>query len=66
MLTFEQKNPIRQVHYVGTSAGLTLDQSHVRRLGIDEDTYFEEIPAENGIHLEMQKLIVPKGEENKS
>ena len=66
MFTLEQKNPIRKVHYVGTSAVLTIDQSHVRRLGIDENTFFEEMPAENGIHLEMRKLVVPQKEKNKS
>jgi hypothetical protein len=66
MITFEQKNPIRKVHYVGTSAVLTIDQSHVRRLGIDENTFFEEMPIENGIHLEMRKLVVPQKEERQS
>jgi hypothetical protein len=66
MFTLEQKNPIRKVHYVGTSAVLTIDQSHVRRLGIDENTFFEEMPIENGIHLEMRKLVVPQKEEKQS
>lgn len=60
MFTLEQKNPMRKVHYVGTSAVLTIDQSHVKRLGIDENTFFEEIPIENGIHLEMRRLVVPQ------
>jgi hypothetical protein len=66
MITLEQKNPIRKIHYVGTSAVLTIDQSHVRRLGIDEDTFFEELPIENGIHLEMRKLVVPQKEEKQA
>jgi hypothetical protein len=66
MFTLEQKNPIRKIHYVGTSAVLTIDQSHVRRLGIDENTFFEEMPIENGIHLEMRKLVVPQKEEKQS
>ena len=54
-----KKNPIRKVHYVGTSAVLTIDQTHIRRLGVDEFTFFEEKPVENGIHLEMRKLETP-------
>jgi hypothetical protein len=65
MFTLEQKNPIKKVHYVGTSAVLMIDQSHVRRLGIDENTFFEEMPIENGIHLEMRKLVVPQKEERR-
>jgi hypothetical protein len=61
----QQKNPIRKIHYVGSSAVLTIDQSHIRRLGIDEFTFFEEKPIENGIQLEVRKLIDPgKEEEN--
>jgi hypothetical protein len=66
MFTFEQKNPIRKVHYVGTSAVLTIDQTHIRRLGIDEFTFFEEIPIENGIQLEMRRLITPGKEANET
>ncbi len=59
----QKKNPIRKVHYVGTSAVLTIDQTHIRRLGIDESTFFEEKPIQNGIQLEMRKLITPGGAE---
>jgi hypothetical protein len=31
--------PIRKAHHVGTSVVLTLDPSHVKRLGIDELTF---------------------------
>jgi hypothetical protein len=62
----QKKNPIKKLHYVGTSAVLTIDQSHVRRLGVDENTFFEEMPIENGIHLEMRKLVTPRKEEKKS
>jgi hypothetical protein len=67
MATLEQtKNPIKRVHYVGTSAVVTIDQSHIRRLSIDEFTFFEEKPIENGIQLEIRKLIDPGKEEKKS
>jgi hypothetical protein len=66
MFTFEQKNPIRKVYYVGTSAVLTIDPSHIRRLGIDEETFSEEVPAENGILLKMRRLVVPRKEEGEA
>lgn len=50
------KSPIRKIHYVGTSAVLTIDQSHVKRLRIDDLTFFEEKPVENGILLEMHRF----------
>jgi hypothetical protein len=66
MATLEQKrNPIKKIHYVGTSAVLTIDQSHIHRLGVNELTFFEEIPIENGIQLEVRKLIDPGKEEKK-
>jgi hypothetical protein len=65
-MLMQQKNPIRKVHYVGTSAVLTIDQTHIRRLGVDEFTFFEEKPVENGIHLEMRKLETPQKEEKET
>ena len=59
ILTKEQqkiKFPTRRAHYVGTSVVLTLDPSHVKRLNIDEYTFFVQKPMENGIILEMHKL----------
>jgi hypothetical protein len=35
---------------------ITLDPGHVRRLGVDDLTFFIEKPIENGIILEMHKL----------
>jgi hypothetical protein len=67
MLTTEQKkNPIKKVHYVGTSAVLTIDQSHVKRLGIDDLTFFEEKAIDNGILLEVRKLNAPGMEEKET
>jgi hypothetical protein len=37
---------------------VAIDPIHVQRLGIDEDTFFEEKPVENGILLEMRKLSI--------
>jgi len=48
--------PVRKAHYVGTSVVLTLDPSHVKRLKIDELTFFIQKPVENGIVLEMHKI----------
>jgi hypothetical protein len=56
----KNQNPTKQVYFIGTSAVLTIAQAHVRRLGIDELTFFEEKPVENGILLEMKKLYRPE------
>jgi hypothetical protein len=48
--------PTRRAHYVGTSVVVTLDPSHVKRLQIDELTFFVQKPVENGIVLEMCRL----------
>jgi hypothetical protein len=48
--------PIRKAHYVGTSVVLTLDPMHVRRLLIDDATFFIQKPIDNGIILEVCKL----------
>ena len=52
----KQRYPIRKIHYVGTSAVLTIDQNLVRRLKIDDLTFFEERLVDNGILLEMRKF----------
>jgi hypothetical protein len=50
------KEPIKKAHHVGASVVLTIDHSHVKRLGIDDMTFFIQKPIENGILLEMRKL----------
>jgi hypothetical protein len=52
----KSENPIRKAHYVGTSVVLTIDPSHVKRLAIDDMTFFIQKPIENGIMLEMHKF----------
>jgi hypothetical protein len=54
--------PIRKIHHVGTSAVLTIDQSHVKRLRIDDFTFFVQKPVENGILLERRVLSDEVGE----
>jgi hypothetical protein len=50
VLSFKKnKNPINRIHFVGTSAVLTIDQTHVERLGIDDLTFFEEKPIQEGL-----------------
>jgi hypothetical protein len=51
-----KETAIRKVHYVGSSVVLTIDPSHVKRLCIDDMTFFIQRPIENGIMLEMHKL----------
>jgi hypothetical protein len=58
------KPPIKKAHYVGTSVVLTIDQSHVKRLQIDDMTFFIQKAIENGIVLEMRKLNMSTTSEN--
>jgi len=48
--------PTRRPHFVGRSVVLTLDPTHVKRLNIDNHTFFEQKPFENGIILERMRL----------
>lgn len=48
--------PIKKAHFVGTSVVVTLDPTHVKRLEIDELTFFVQQPVENGIVLKKYKL----------
>lgn len=48
--------PIKKAHYVGTSEVLTIDPFHVKRLGIDDLTFFLEKPMQNGMLLKMRKM----------
>jgi hypothetical protein len=48
--------PMRRAHHVGTSVVVTLDPSHVKRLRIDDLTFFVQKPIENGILLEKRRL----------
>jgi hypothetical protein len=48
--------PVRRAHLVGSSFVVTIDPSHVKRLAIDELTFFVQKPVEDGILLELGKL----------
>jgi hypothetical protein len=48
--------PVRRAHLVGSSFVVTIDPSHVKRLGIDELTFFVQKPIKGGILLELRKL----------
>jgi hypothetical protein len=50
------RNPIKKAHHVGTSIVVTIDQIHVKRLCIDDMTFFVQKPIENGIILELRKF----------
>jgi hypothetical protein len=58
------KHPVKKAHFVGTSVVLTIDPTHVRRLGIDEFTFFVEMPSENGILLEIRRLEAAKSKDS--
>ena len=55
-IKIRDKLPIRKAHYVGTSVVLTIDPLHVKRLAIDDMTFFIQRPTENGILLELKKF----------
>jgi len=59
-----KKVPLRRAHFVGSSVVVTIDQCHVKRLGIDDMTFFIQKPIENGILLEMRKLNTSTAKEN--
>lgn len=66
MATSEEiKFPIRKAHYVGNSVVITIDPSHVKRLEIDEYTYFLQKPINNGILLEKRRLSTETENQNK-
>jgi hypothetical protein len=56
------KDPIRKAHSVGSSVVVTIDPSHVKRLKIDDLTFFVQRSIENGIRLEIRRLQDSKEE----
>jgi len=50
------KHPVKKAHYVGTSVVVTIDPIHVKRLQIDEATFFVQKPVEDGILLQRCEL----------
>src|SRR5687768_14108892 len=52
-------DPVKKIHHVGQSAVLTIDKVHVRRLKIDDWTFFIQRPIKNGIKLEMKRFQEP-------
>lgn len=48
--------PVRKAHWINESCMMTIAPEHVKRLGIDKRTFFEQIPTENGILLRMRRL----------
>jgi hypothetical protein len=51
-----KNDPLKRVHMVNTSFVVTIDPSHVKRLKIDDMTFFEQRPMENGILLVKRVL----------
>ena len=50
------REPIKKAHHVGLSVVVTIDPIHVKRLQIDDMTFFIQKPIQNGILLDMRKL----------
>jgi hypothetical protein len=57
-------DPIKKIHYAGSSVVVTIDPKHVKRLKIDELTFFVQKPIENGILLEKGQLSTDWEEKN--
>jgi hypothetical protein len=49
------KPNLYRAHHVGTSVVITLDPTHVKRLDIDDLTFFEQKSIENGILLQRRR-----------
>jgi hypothetical protein len=64
MRHYDQSFPTKKVHYVGTSAVITIDQTHVKRLNLDDSSFFIQKPVPNGILLEKRVLGVEVYPEN--
>jgi hypothetical protein len=65
MQQIETKYPIRKAHTIGSSVVITIDPSHVRRLKIDNLTFFVQRSVQNGILLELKRLQDSKNDELK-
>jgi hypothetical protein len=48
-------NPVKQAHRICEKTLLVIAEDLVRRFGIDENTWFEQIPDENGIFLRIRR-----------
>lgn len=59
----EEKYPITKPHLVRSSVMLTLHPKHVKRLQIDEFTFFVQKPVEDGILLQRGQLRFDTNEE---
>jgi hypothetical protein len=59
-----RKDPIKKAHFVGSSAVVTIDPVHVRRLRIDDETFFVQKPVRSGILLEAYKLNTKQEEKD--
>ena len=51
-----QKSSVRKVHYVGSSAVITLDPQIVKELGIDEMTFMSQRIVDGGVIMKINRL----------
>jgi hypothetical protein len=49
----DQQTPVKQAHRICEKTLVVIAEDLVRRFGIDENTWFEQIPDENGIFLRI-------------
>ena len=47
---------LRKAHYVGSSVVVTLDPNIVRKIGVDDMTFFEQEVIDGGIALRVRKF----------
>lgn len=62
----QNRYPIRKAHKVGGSIVVTIDPMHVKRLAIDDFTFFEQKPSSNGILLTKYRLNIDSEANNNS
>jgi hypothetical protein len=55
-MTKLQKSFVRKVHYVGSSAVITIDPRIVKELAIDEMTFMSQQMVEGGVMMKVKRL----------
>jgi hypothetical protein len=51
-----RKTIIKKPHYVGSSVVITIDPNIVKKIGIDDATFFSQELVDGNIMLKVQKL----------
>lgn len=52
----DRKTTIKKAHYVGSSVVITIDPNIVKKIGIDDATFFSQELVDGNIMLKVRKL----------